>query len=135
MRLEVTKKCDLAMEALHVLSKSDARIKGPQLATEVGTTSGFLSQALTPLVKRGIVISDPGPNGGYSLGRGIDKISVLEIIESLEGPTVSGVCVLAEQPCNENSHCALHHSWLKARTQLLKELDKTSVAESLAGGS
>ncbi len=121
------------MESLRSLSKSELRVKGPELAKEIGTTSGFLSQALTPLVKKGIVISDPGPTGGYSLGREIDKISVLEIIEAIEGPTVSGVCVLADQPCGDDTNCALHHAWFKARTQLLNELDSTSVAESLAG--
>lgn len=130
MRLEVTKKCDLAMESLRVLSDSSSRIKGPSLAEKVGSTAGFISQVLTPLVRKGLINSDPGPQGGYSLNKALDQISVLEIIETIEGPTDSGRCVLAEQPCTDASHCALHLAWSRARTHLLNELNSTTVAES-----
>ncbi|MGF1599115.1 MAG: hypothetical protein ACFCVK_19710 [Acidimicrobiales bacterium] len=52
------------------------------------------------------------------------------MIEAIEGPTVSGRCVLADRPCNEVGTCASHVPWLRARAQLLRELDATSVADA-----
>lgn len=136
MRLEVTRKSDLAVRALRVLADSDGRVKGPALAEAVGSTSGFVSQVVNPLVRRGWVRSDPGPSGGYSLAVDLATVSVLAVIEAIEGPTDAGQCVLADRPCNESGTCALHVSWLRARAQLLRELDATSVAEaSLAMGA
>lgn len=105
-------------------------MKGPVLADAVGSTSGFVSQVLNPLVRQGWVRSDPGPTGGYSLAVDLESVSVLAVIEAIEGPTDSGRCVLADRPCNETGTCVLHGSWLRARARLLAELRDTSVAQA-----
>ena len=136
MRLEVTRKSDLAVRALRVLAEASERVKGPALAEAVGSTSGFVSQVVNPLVQHGWVRSDPGPSGGYSLNADLASVSVLDVIEAIEGPTDSGRCVLADRPCNESGTCALHVPWLRARAQLRRELHATSVADaSLVAGA
>jgi len=130
MRLEVTRKSDLAVRALQVLGDSSHRMKGPELAEKVGSTAGFVSQVLTPLVRAGWVRSEPGPTGGYSSTTSLEGISVLAVIEAVEGPTDSGRCVLADRPCDEPGPCALHLPWLRARVELLNELDAVSVADA-----
>jgi Rrf2 family protein len=130
MRLEVTRKSDLAVRALRALAESPGRMKGPALAELVGSTAGFVSQVVNPLVRHGWVRSDPGPSGGYSLAVDLRSVSVLAVIEAIEGPTDSGRCVLVDRPCNETGTCALHVPWLRARAHLLRELDETSVAEA-----
>ena len=115
MRLEVTRKSDLAVRALRSLADHRGRVKGPVLAETV---------------RQGWVRSDPGPAGGYSLAVDLTSVSVLAVIEAVEGPTDSGRCVLADRPCNESGTCALHVPWLRARAQLLGELAATSVAEA-----
>jgi Rrf2 family protein len=130
VRLEVTRKSDLAVRALHVLARSPGRLKAPALAEAVGSTSGFVSQVVNPLVRNGWVRSEPGPAGGYSLAVALDSVSVLAVIEAIEGPTDSGRCVLVDRPCNEAGTCALHGPWLRARAELLRELDTTSVADA-----
>ena len=128
MRLEVTRKNDLAVQALLELSGATARMKAPEIAANVGSTAGFVAQVLTPLVRSGWVRSDPGPKGGYSLQADISKLSVLSVIEAIEGPTDSGRCVVADRPCADGGMCALHGPWLQARTQLLAELASVTVA-------
>jgi Rrf2 family iron-sulfur cluster assembly transcriptional regulator len=132
MRLEVTRKSDLAVRSLQALASRPDRVKGPDLATMVGTTAGFVSQVLTPLVRAGWVRSDPGPTGGYSLTADLEEVSVLAVIETIEGPTESEHCVLSDRPCNERGTCALHVPWLRARAQLLAQLGAISVAEAAA---
>lgn len=118
------------MRMLRVLAASDRRLKGPELAEQVGSTAGFVSQVATPLVRAGWVRSDPGPTGGYSLISDLSSVSVLAVIEAVEGPTDSGRCVLADRPCSETGTCALHQPWQRARAQLLHELDATTVADA-----
>jgi Rrf2 family transcriptional regulator, iron-sulfur cluster assembly transcription factor len=129
MRLEVTRKSDLAVRAMRVLAHLGGRVKGPELADAVESSSGFVSQVLHPLVRAGWVRSDPGPAGGYSLTVEPDSVSVLDVIEAIEGPTDSGRCVLADRSCAEVGACALHVPWMRARAQLLAELASISVLE------
>ena len=123
------------MRSLQALAASTTRVKGPELAAEVGSTAGFVSQVLTPLVRAGWVRSDPGPAGGYSLVADLDHVSVLDVIEAVEGPTDTGRCVLADRPCSAEGPCALHHAWQRARAQLLDQLDAIPVAAAGAAPS
>ena len=129
MRLEVRRQSDLAVRALRALAEID-RLKSGQLAELIDTTPGFVSQVLTPLVRAGWVRSDPGPTGGYSLVVDLTDVSILEVIEAVEGATETGLCVLADRPCEETGSCALHVPWQRARDGLLRELAEVSVADS-----
>jgi Rrf2 family protein len=129
MRLEVTRKSDLAVKVLIALSGEPRRWKGSELAKIVESTSAFVPQVIAPLVARGWVRSDPGPTGGYTLVAPLTGINVLEVIEAVEGPTDTGQCVLSDRPCGAQEPCALHMAWASARTELLAALARTSVAE------
>lgn len=129
MRLEITRRADLATRALLALHADRGRIKAADLAARIGTTAGFLSQAMTPLVAEGWVGSEPGPTGGYRLLADPADISVLAVIEAIDGPTDTTRCVLESRPCASTGLCALHRPWLRARAQLLGELSATSLAE------
>lgn len=128
MRLEVTRKTDLALRALLALRPAGVRLKAAELAVEVGSTAGFVPQVVAPLVQQGWVRSEPGPTGGYALQVDLGEVSVLDVIEAVEGPTVSGQCVLVGGPCSDATACALHVPWSRARDQMLAELDAATVA-------
>lgn len=127
MRLEITRRADLATRALLAL-RDGRRCKASDLADRVGTTPGFLAHAVSPLVTRGWVRSDPGPKGGYSATEAFERVTVLDVIEAVEGPTDTGRCVLEDRACTGSGPCALHAPWSRARGQLLAELAQTRVA-------
>jgi len=102
-------------------------MKSAELAEALGTTAGFIPQVLGPLVERGWVTSVPGPTGGYESTVGPERLSVLDVIEAVEGPTVNGRCVLVDRPCNEGGQCAMHEPWGRARAGLLDELGRTTL--------
>ncbi len=124
MRLEVTRKTDLATRALLELGRGGERAKAADLAARLGTTPGFLSQVVAPLSAQGWVRSEPGPTGGYRATVSLDDLSVLDVVEAVEGPTDTGRCVLEDRPCGGGGTCALHVAWSRARAQLIEELGK-----------
>ncbi len=127
MRLEVTRKADLALRALRVLVASGSLRKGVELADTLGTTAAFLSQVVAPLARAGWVRSVPGPRGGYEATERSVDVSVLELIEAVEGPVETGRCVLRPQPCPADLPCALHDAWMPARDALVERLAATPV--------
>jgi Rrf2 family transcriptional regulator, cysteine metabolism repressor len=67
-------------------NNSDVPIPCSQLATEGHMPERFLLQILRHLVTHGILHSTRGVDGGYSLERPADEISLLDVIEAIEGP-------------------------------------------------
>ena len=132
MRLEISRRADLAVRALLAIARAPDRVKSEALATELETTAGFVPQVVGPLVKRGWVHSEPGPRGGYSATVPLDAVSVLDVIEAIDGPTDHGQCVVADGPCGRAPHCALHTAWARARDELVTQLAAQSMASLAA---
>lgn len=133
MRLTVTRKSDLAIRALRTLVAGPDWIQGDELAAAVGTTRGFLVQVMAPLVHARWVQSTPGPQGGYRIRTPSDAVSVLDVIEAIEGPLETTTCVLEPDRDCATAHpgagrrCALHEPWLAARSALRAELARRPV--------
>jgi Rrf2 family protein len=129
VRLEITRKTDLALKAMMVLGTGEALCKGSELAERIDTTASFISQVMSPLVREGWIASVPGRNGGYRLDVDPDDVSVLELIEAVEGPADENRCVLRGTECPAVMNCALHDPWTRARTALLRELASTRLSD------
>lgn len=83
---------------------------------------------MTPLVREGWVRSEPGRSGGYVAAVPLDQLSVLDVIEAVEGPTDVTRCVLEARTCAGGGQCALHDAWAQARGRLLQDLATTTLA-------
>ena len=133
MRLTVTRKSDLAIRALRTLAGGPDWMPGDDLAAAIGTTRGFLAQVMKPLVRARWVQSTPGPQGGYRLRTPSGAVTVLAVIEAIEGPLEATTCVLEpDRDCattqpGASRPCALHDPWLAARSALLAELGRRPV--------
>ncbi len=130
MKLQLARRTDLALRALHLLADNDVSTRAKVMAPELGTTPHYLPQVLRPLVQAGWVSSDPGPSGGYRLTANLDDCSLLDLIEILEGPTDDQVCVLKGGQCNDGDTCAMHTSWLDVRSSLVHQLSRISITST-----
>ncbi len=138
MRLEITRKSDLAVLALGQLAARPTAWKAGELAAAIGTTPGFLSQVLSPLVRAGWVQSGFGPTGGYRHLEAAPAPTLLDVIEAIEGPTRSDRCALRRAThCagrTDGTECALHTAWLRAREALIAVLAATPVLRPRSEG-
>ena len=125
MRLEITRRSDIAIRALTELDADGATRKAADLAAATNSTNGFLPHVMSPLVKAGWVASDPGRKGGYRLVVPVSTISVLDVIEAVEGGLPADVCVLRHGACLADGPCSLHLAWSDARTALHDTLANT----------
>ena len=131
MRLEVTRRADLAVRAMAVLATGE-QLKAADLAARLETTVGFVPQVVGPLVKAGWIRSDPGPTGGYALVAAPEDVTLLDVVEAVDGPTDTGRCVVADMPCGREDVCALHSAWSGAREELMGSLRAMSIADITA---
>jgi len=130
MRLELAQRTDIALRALQTLCSCGERVPGSELAETLDTTHQYLPQIMSPLVRRRWVSSSRGPRGGYQLEAELGSITVLDLIEVMEGPTDTNTCVLSGETCDASDPCAMHGAWSQARDALLARLSSMSLADA-----
>jgi Rrf2 family protein len=74
--------------AMAFLAKQDegATIQAFQVAAHLGVSTASALKVLHTLVRRGLIGSRPGRNGGYGLRKTVDQMSLLQIVEAIDGP-------------------------------------------------
>ncbi len=92
-------------------------------------TPAFLTKILQPLIKAGIVSSQRGVGGGFLLARDPEEINLLDILQAEEGELKLNHCLVDESACQRDKHCSAHEVWHEAQDEMIKVLQKYSVAE------
>jgi Rrf2 family protein len=128
MRLELTKRTDLAFRSLTAIADSpEHRVNGATLAAGLDITTHYLPHVMAPLTRSGWVTSTSGPRGGYTLVIDLDDITLLELVEAVEGPIDTSGCLHLGPRHGTGHTCALHRPWTKARKALISELDQVTI--------
>jgi Rrf2 family protein len=128
--LELTRRGDYAVRAALCLADAHGRsVSGHRIAAETAIPAAFLPQVMGDLVRAGIVHSRPGPHGGYLLATGPSTISLLAVIEAVEGNARRRTCVLRGTACGIDDPCRVHHAFFAAQEQMLQSLAGVSLME------
>ena len=133
MRLDLNRESEYAIRALVVLAlDGDQPLSGREIAARIHVPERFLARVLAELGWAGIVTSRIGRSGGYLLGGDPERLSLLEIVESVEGPARSRRCVLRQQGCDPDLPCAIHPVWAAAQDGVINKLGETTLAALVA---
>jgi Rrf2 family iron-sulfur cluster assembly transcriptional regulator len=132
MRLELTHRGDYAVRAMLALAQADpgrGRLSVRRIAADMSIPVAFLPQVMHDLVAAGLVDATTGRGGGYRLARPAIDISVLQIIESVEGDSRRTSCVLRGGPCGKDGHCDAHAVFFAAQDAMLDRLRSASLGD------
>jgi Rrf2 family protein len=88
-----------------------------------------LAKIFQQLVKARILQSARGVSGGFALSRSPDRISVLDVIEIIEGPIEQTGCLLLEKGCDRDGTCKINAVWTRAQQAMLTILRTSTVAD------
>ena len=90
--MKLSRASSYALVALAYLAreKPDAPIPSHEVARERDFPERFLLKILKPLVDAGVLRSVKGPNGGYRLVKPANEVTLLEVIEAVDGPLRGG---------------------------------------------
>jgi len=87
----------------------------------------FLSKVLQALVRARLIVAHRGPSGGFALAVPADRVSVLRVVEAVEGPITLNACVINGSGCNRQGWCPAHNVWLEAQAALADVLSNASI--------
>ena len=89
-----------------------------------------VSKLLKQLSRAGLLDSQRGTNGGYTLSQPVDDISVADIVSALDGPIALTECMTAEGAvCEIEALCPTRTNWRQINNALVEALDRVSLAE------
>ena len=101
-----------------------------QVALKTEVPKPFLHKITADLVRADLIYTQTGPNGGLALQKEKSKISLLDVVEAIEGSVCLNICLIRPQECHRDVLCPAHEFWGKLQTMLVAELRKTTL-ESL----
>lgn len=133
MRFELTKRADYAVRSVLALARvpDGERRSVRYLADEQHIPARFLPQVMRDLVEAGIVEGTVGRSGGYRLARPASEISLLDVVEAIEGDGRRRDCVLRNAPCGLDGTCDVHAVFEAAQEDVLRRLHDTSVGATV----
>lgn len=108
------------------------RRKTREIASAMHIPTRYLSQILALLVREEILTATAGPSGGYELARDPEQLTLLDVVEAVEGPVVMERCVVRGIPCSSDGICAVHDAWETAQDAMVERLGQTTFAELVA---
>lgn len=79
-----------------------------QIAGELGIPAPFLGKILQMLTRHQILDSTKGPNGGFTLKKPAIDISLMEIIDIIDGVDSFNQCLIRTSACSSENPCSLH---------------------------
>jgi Rrf2 family iron-sulfur cluster assembly transcriptional regulator len=130
MRLELTQRSDLAIQALDLIARSpDQMVRAPEIAPALNVSTHYLGTIMGSLARAGWVHSMTGPTGGYRIAPMLSQSSMLDLIESMEGRIDPEACLHSDGKQPIERLCTLHEPWTRARDALLAELASTSLSD------
>lgn len=104
----------------------DELVKGTDLPRD------FLAKVFQKLVHGGILRSAKGRGGGFSLARPAHEITIMQIVESIDGPQLFDSCVVGLEKCNDQMPCPQHDLYKPIRQRLKDYLATTTLADLAA---
>jgi len=130
VRLELTKRGDYAVRAMIALARGGAGLLSARsIAAEMAIPPRFLPQVMGDLVRADLVEGVTGRSGGYRLAVAAADISLLTIVEAVEGTSRRETCVLRGGPCGRDGACAVHAAFCSAEEAMIGALDSVSLAD------
>ena len=102
-----------------------------QSITSTGVPKQYLEQLLGNLRRAGLVSTVRGAQGGYQLAKSPQDITMLDIIDAMEGPIELSECTSDEGHCDRSCQCPVRHVWQRLTDSINGELAKVRLSDML----
>ena len=127
--MQITRQADYAVRAvLHLANNGDHRTATSTIAEEQRIPPSFLAKIISQLSIAGLLHTSRGARGGVTLAREPKEITLLEVVEAIDGPIQLNECVGSTGTCAFDENCPLRPVWCDAQEELVNRLRGTTFA-------
>jgi Rrf2 family protein len=132
--MQITRQADYAVRAVYYLTQlgSDNKAATSQIADEQQIPPSFLAKIISQLSVAGLLHTSRGARGGVSLARDPKEISLLDVVEAIDGPILLNECVADSGACTFSGDCPMQPIWCDAQRDLVGRLERTNFSDIAA---
>jgi Rrf2 family protein len=129
--LKLTKKADYGLMAMkHLAEHADSgACSAKDVAEAYGIPPEVMAKILQRLVKAGLLHSQHGTNGGYTLVRDAHRISAFEVIRAIDGPLFITSCITVRGECDQSERCTIREPLRRVNQSIEDVLRRISISE------
>ncbi|MBN1372298.1 MAG: Rrf2 family transcriptional regulator [Anaerolineaceae bacterium] len=131
--MQITRQADYALRAMIYLARLEPgqRAATSQIAEVQHIPPSFLAKIISQLSIAGLIHTSRGARGGVSMARTPEEISVLEVVEAIDGPIALNECTAISGNCIFGENCPLRPIWCQTQNELVEKLRSTTFAAVL----
>ncbi len=131
--LEITRQADYALRAMVEIAQLEdgQRIATATIAERKNIPLPFLAKIISQLVVRGVLEATRGASGGVNLARPAEMITMLEIIEAIDGPITLNRCTRDPVVCDFSVTCPFCEIFTDAQRHLVTSLERATLSETV----
>lgn len=133
--MQITRQADYAVRAVYYLTTlgSGKRAATSKIASEQHIPPSFLAKIVSQLSVAGLLHTSRGARGGVSLARDPEEISLLDVVEAIDGPIHLNECVGDNGVCTFEDTCPMRPIWCDAQKDLVDRLSATNFSKFTNG--
>lgn len=128
--MQITRQADYALRAMLYLAREQHdpidRPTTSKIAKEQEIPSSFLAKIISQLSIAGLIRTSRGASGGVSLARKPEEISLLDVVEAIDGSITLNECTEDPSTCPFGDTCPIHDIWCEAQAELVRKLRETT---------
>ena len=136
--MKITSETDYALRILRCLGQNGDIVGSKTIAEQIAVPERFTLKILRKLMISGFVGSKQGPGGGHFLARDNEDITVLEVIEAVDGPILVNKCLSPDYKCtraarlgNTPKDCYFHCFICRVNQEICSKLAQATIAQAI----
>ncbi len=119
---------------IHIASMADGAVAlRSDIAEAQGIPPSFMAKILRSLVRARLLRSSRGVHGGFALAKPAAKITLLDVVEAIEGPLSLTNCTPDPHGCSRSSECPATGVWVDVQDKMAEILKSTPLSELTNG--
>ena len=129
--MQITRQADYALRAILYLAElaPEKKAATSAIAEKQHIPPSFLAKIISQLSIAGLIHTSRGAKGGVSLARPPQAISVLEVVEAIDGPISLNECSAQPDGCPFGENCPIRPIWCETQRELIVRLRDTSFGQ------
>lgn len=130
--MKINLETDYAVRIVQCLADCGERMDAGTISEKTGVTQRFALKILRKLAAEGLVQSFKGVGGGYELALSADEITLLRVMETIEGPLVISRCQQSDYKCDHPNDCTcyFHHLYNEVAQDIQKKFGAVTFART-----
>ena len=118
--MRITRQADYAIRIVAHLSgyPEDSVVTVEKISDEMTIPRSFAAKIVQKLTSAGLTSSMRGVKGGFLLRKAPAEISLLDVVEAIDGPVDMNICVLNEDACSRVDECEIHPVWVDIQKEV-----------------